>query len=187
MSEHEPLKHEFDGIREEDNPMPRWWLLTFYGTVVFGAVYYVAAQFFGAFSIEDEYRVALARRDVIVARQEREAAAGELAKRLDDMVKDPRAVAGGHATYDERCAMCHGPEGQGLIGPNLTDDAWKNGDGRMPALVKVIREGVDGKGMQAWQGVLKENELYAVAAYVRTLRGTSPKNAKNPEGVVYAP
>ena len=63
------------------------------------------------------------------------------------------------------------------MGPNLTDDYWIHG-GTYTDTVKIILNGVPEKGMLTWRGVLKPNELQAVASYIYTLRGTHPPNAK---------
>ena len=76
---------------------------------------------------------------------------------------------------------CHAQQGQGLVGPNLTDDYWIHG-GLISDLRTVILNGVPEKGMLSWRGILKDEEINAVTAYVWTLHGTNPPNPKKPEG-----
>lgn len=84
--------------------------------------------------------------------------------------------------YLLRCASCHGEFGEGKIGPNLTDDFWIHGDGTKASLVTMISEGVVQKGMPGWKHVFHADDISALADFVQTLQGTTPKNAKAPEG-----
>ena len=79
--------------------------------------------------------------------------------------------------------MCHGPQGQGLIGPNLTDTSWIHG-GKLSEIKNTIENGVLDKGMLAWKGVLSPDEINNVVAYVHSLKGTNPPNPKAAQGVV---
>jgi cytochrome c oxidase cbb3-type subunit III len=78
------------------------------------------------------------------------------------------------------CAPCHRPDAGGLVGPNLTDDYWIHGD-KFADNVKTIWNGVPEKGMITWKNTLKPKEVYEVASYIYTLRGTHPPNPKPPE------
>ncbi len=84
--------------------------------------------------------------------------------------------------FHGRCAPCHGHDGQGVIGPNLTDEYWLHG-GRPTEILRTITEGVLDRGMLAWKSQLNPGELRAMAAYVLTLQGTHPPNPKAPQGV----
>ena len=68
-----------------------------------------------------------------------------------------------------------------LIGPNLTDDYWLHG-GTLPEILHTVAEGVPAKGMPGWAKLLKPDQVTAVVAYLSTLRGTNPPNAKPPQG-----
>ena len=74
-------------------------------------------------------------------------------------------LASGKAEYTAKCFACHGDKGQGLIGPNMTDDYWIHGDSTVTAILKTARSGVPGKGMLPWKDVIPEETLEAVAAY----------------------
>ena len=78
------------------------------------------------------------------------------------------------------CAPCHRPDGGGLVGPNLTDDYWIHGS-NFANNVTIIWNGVPAKGMITWKNMLKPNEIYDVASYIYTLRGTHPPKPKPPE------
>jgi cytochrome c oxidase cbb3-type subunit 3 len=91
-------------------------------------------------------------------------------------------VEKGKKTYLEKCMPCHGDQGQGIIGPNLTDDFWIHG-GKLMDIRQVILKGVLDKGMVPWEAVLKENEVQELVAFIYSLRGTNPANPKAAEGV----
>ncbi len=82
------------------------------------------------------------------------------------------------------CAVCHGQEGQGNIGPNLTDNAWIHGGAPMQIFATVWK-GVPEKGMVTWGPVLGKERIRSVVAYVLTLRNTNVAGGKPPEGQVY--
>ena len=79
------------------------------------------------------------------------------------------------------CAACHGNEGQGLIGPNLTDPYWLHG-AAPEDVYRVIHEGVPANGMPAWEGMLSQEEQAQAMAFVLSLQGTSPPDPKEPQG-----
>ncbi len=94
---------------------------------------------------------------------------------------DKAALEAGKQVYTINCVACHGVNGEGGIGPNMTDDFWIHGAG-MNNMVHTINVGVPAKGMITWKGVLKEEQILQVASYMMTLYGTNPPNAKAPQG-----
>ena len=172
------LDHEADGIRELDNNLPRWWVWLFYLTIAFGVVYMIyyhvlrAGNLQGA-EYEKEMKAGNALKEIAMAQFESTIASLEPSK-------DEAILAGGRDTFMKMCAPCHRPDGGGLVGPNLTDDYWIHGD-KFSDHLKVIWNGVPEKGMVTWSGTLKPSEIYAVASYIETLRGTKPPNPKPPE------
>lgn len=173
------LDHEYDGIREYDNPMPRWWLWTFYATILFVPLYYVLPHPFG----EGEGNVAEYEASVAKAQaaMPQEAAPTVTDEQLITMQSDRALLAEGKTVYDANCAVCHRADGGGLIGPNLTDDAWIHG-GSPTQIRHLIAVGVLAKGMPPWERILRPEQVDAVTAYVLSLVGTNPPNAKAPEG-----
>ncbi len=171
----ELLDHEYDGIREYDNPLPRWWLITFYGTVAFAAVYVPYYHFGPGLSPVQEYEAELA-----AAPKEKTIGSADLAQK----VKDPAVIAAGKETFVKLCAACHRPDGGGLVGPNLTDDHWIHG-GTAADQIKVVTEGVPEKGMISWKAQLSPEQIVQVVAYVGSLRGSNPPKPKAPEGELY--
>lgn len=177
------IDHEYDGIREYDNPMPRWWLLTFAGTVIFSVIY-----------LFDVGPVGNGAGRIAQYEAEMDAAAALLPPTpeavdpttLLALVDDPAATSAGAEVFTSYCASCHGPDGGGLIGPNLTDTQWIHG-GAPEAVYKTIAEGVLAKGMPPWEKSLRPEQMNNVTAYVLSLAGTTPTNPKAPEGDVYTP
>jgi cytochrome c oxidase cbb3-type subunit 3 len=94
---------------------------------------------------------------------------------------DDQSIAEGKAIFEQNCFPCHGMNGEGGVGPNMTDEYWIHG-ARMGDVVKIVTAGVPEKGMVPWGPILKEDGVKKVASYVITLRGTNPPNAKAPEG-----
>lgn len=175
--------HEYDGIKELDNPLPRWWLMTFYITIVFAVVYFAYYEFLGG--PDSDQRLA-AEMSHIRAEQEKgaEAAKEEMAtKDYVALASNQEVLSRGKAEYMVKCMACHGDKGQGLIGPNFTDDYWIHGDGTVPAILKVMNDGVPDKGMPPWKGLIAPELQEDVAVYVYSLHGSNPPGAKAPQGV----
>jgi cytochrome c oxidase cbb3-type subunit 3 len=180
------LDHDYDGIREYDNPMPRWWLWIFYATIIFVPFYYVAPAPFG----EGDGVVAAYEADVAAHKAAMPPEATTVAALTDDEYRarsrDAAVLAEGKAVYDANCAACHRPDGGGIIGPNLTDDSWIHG-ATPNAIHTTIVEGVLEKGMPPWGRILRPQQVDAVTAYVISLHGTNPPAPKAPEGTVSPP
>jgi cytochrome c oxidase cbb3-type subunit 3 len=173
------LAHSYDGIQEFDNPLPGWWKFLFVAGFVFMPIY--VAIYHGGTSTPsaDEYRADAAELGAIKAKR----ALGEAVSNesLAALKGDPTAMKAAAETFATKCAMCHGPEGQGTIGPNLTDEYWIHG-GALVDIYKTIDKGVPAKGMIAWGGQFQPAQLRGMTAYVQTLVGTNPSNPKAPQG-----
>ena len=169
------LDHEADGIQELDNNLPRWWVWLFVLCTVFAAGYllYYHVLNIGALSAA-EYAKEAREGDAL-----KNAAQAKFEATLTGLQpsKDANVLAQGTKTFLTYCAPCHRVDGGGLVGPNLCDDYWIHGPNFGDNL-KVIINGVPEKGMLTWKGVLQPNEIYAVASYIYTLRGTTPPNPK---------
>lgn len=178
------LDHTYDGIQEYDNPMPRWWLLTFAGTVIFAVIYMFDIGPVG----NGKGRIADYEADMAAYAAAHPApTGGEMnADQLLALTTDREAVEDGKETYTAYCASCHAPDGGGLIGPNLADAYWLHG-GAITDIYKTVANGVLEKGMPPWGKTLKPAQLAAVVAYVHTLKGTTPANPKAPQGTQGTP
>ena len=178
------LEHNYDGIQEYDNPMPRWWVYIFWITIVFSVLYWLNVPGFGI----GKGRIANYNRDMAVAaaaaaRREAAQPASASPEQLSALTKDASALALGKQAFGQNCAACHRLDAGGQIGPNLTDDYWLHG-AAIEQIRKTVSDGVLEKGMPPWGKVLKPAQLDAVVAYVFTLRGTNPPNPKEPQGEV---
>lgn len=181
MNRDELLSSSYDGIQEYDNDLPRWWLALLWGTVLFGAFYICYYSFGPGLSPGEQLAKEM---EEIQATQPKVPAApsdAEAEPALLALVHDTNAIAKGKGVFDTRCAPCHGPQGQGVIGPNLTDTYWIHG-AKITDTLTVVRKGVLDKGMLAWDGVIPPDDIRAVVAYIFTLRGTTPPNPKAPQG-----
>jgi cytochrome c oxidase cbb3-type subunit 3 len=184
---HDPLlDHNYDGIKELDNPLPGWWLGTFYIAIVFAIFYFSWHQIVG-----DGHLVAKSYEQEWAQMQADELArtTAQMAAISDDSLlkgsKDATVIAAGQEKFTASCASCHGPNGGGLIGPNLTDAYWINGDGKPMSILKIVKEGVTAKGMPAWGSVLGQEDQVKIVAYILSLQGSQPTNPKAPQGVKY--
>jgi len=175
--------HRYDGIREFDNPMPGWWVWIFVASVLFAIVYSVGLHVFDFIdSYEDDLDESLARLEATRATYaERVPAPESDPAALAAIVQDPASVATAATTYASYCAACHGPEGQGLIGPNLSDEYWMHG-GTDESIYEVVTSGVADKGMPAWEQVLSFEDRARLVALIRSFAGTDPPAAKEPQG-----
>src|SRR5690606_16844851 len=144
--------HEWDGIRELDNPLPRWWLWVWYATIAFSVVYWVLMPAWpgisgytrGLLGQSDRAEVARELQELRLARAEGEAVLQ--AATLEQIEADPellsRALAMGQSVFGDNCATCHGAGGGGAPGyPNLRDDVWLWG-GSIEEIEHTIRVGV---------------------------------------------
>jgi cytochrome c oxidase cbb3-type subunit 3 len=180
------LDHNYDGIREYDNPMPGWWKWIFIVTVIWSGLYVFGILLGYVPSYEESLEDGQA--EIAQRKAEAQADAPEVDQALlEKTAQDEEALATGEAIFKTACATCHGKKGEGLIGPNLTDRYWIYG-GSMIEIYELVDKGVADKGMPARGGAaISDEELVAVIAYVDTLRGTDPEGAKKPEGELYEP
>lgn len=175
--------HMYDGIEEYDNPMPPWWVWIFIVSIIWAPIYFLGVHQFGFINTyEDD--LAAKQAELTTLREAAEAANPSV--QVDDawiasFFGNADAVASGAATFGAYCAACHGNAGEGLIGPNLTDAYWIHGAAPTD-LFAVITNGVLDKGMTPWESVLTSEERAYVIAYIKTLEGTNPANAKEAQG-----
>ncbi|MGA7488584.1 MAG: cytochrome-c oxidase, cbb3-type subunit III [Xanthobacteraceae bacterium] len=183
--------HVWDGIRELNTPLPRWWLWLFYATIVWAVGYWVvypawplvSSYTAGAFRWHSRDAVAS---DIEALKAQRGPMVGKLAAAsLQEIASDPQllefARAQGRPAFAENCAPCHGAGGGGGRGyPNLNDDDWIWG-GKLDEIAQTIRHGIrsadanarQGAAMPAFgrDGILKRADIENVANYVRSLAG----------------
>ncbi|RMG47927.1 MAG: cytochrome C oxidase Cbb3 [Acidobacteria bacterium] len=188
MSSREPERdklfdHDYDGIREYDNPLPRWWVFIFVGTILFCFPYVVYYHFTPGRTIYDALdREVAAYADKLLATY------GELTPDEDTILRfmdDDVAMTGMASLFKGRCAQCHLADGSGNVGPNLTDDSWIHVK-TLTDIPRVIKNGVPLKGMPAWGERLTDTQIVLLSAYVARLR-RNPVPGKAPQGEVIPP
>lgn len=176
------IPHAYDGIHELNNPVPTWFNVLFYGTIIFAAgyLYYYHVGEYGAkqdLEYENEMVKAAADKRAFLAKS------GE--KYDENTVKlDQSLLLNGKQVYMTNCSPCHGASGQGAVGPNLTDEFWLHG-GSINAIFKTIKYGVPAKGMVSWEKNLSAKNIAELSNYILSLAGTKPANAKAPQGIEY--
>lgn len=172
--------HDYDGIRELDHPLPRWWLMTFYGAIAFGLVYFFHYEVFhSGLSPTAEWEA---------DREAHELATGgdkpPTPEELVAMSKSSHEVEEGRAVFVQLCSPCHGMNAEGKIGPNLTDNAWIHG-GSPEAIYATVAVGVPDKGMPPWKSQLGRTKTAHVVAYLLSVRDTNVPG-KEPQGEPHA-
>lgn len=180
-NEAELLPHEADGIREYDNALPGWWLMTFYITIAFAIPYFLYYQFGNGPTLVQEYEKE-AQKAAVAAEAAKPKFKEPNAEELAAIMASPERRKQGSEVFKAQCLPCHGALGQGGIGPNLTDNFWING-GKPEQMVVTVKNGVLEKGMPNWEPVLSPDEIYSAVAFVKSLRGTHPAGGKAPQGV----
>ncbi|RYM34959.1 c-type cytochrome [Brumimicrobium glaciale] len=99
---------------------------------------------------------------------------------VEQLAKNDKNISLGKELYENRCAMCHGENGEGMIGPNLTDDYWING-GSTKDISEIIINGSP-RGMPASKSVLTPIEIGQIVTYMMAIKGTNHPDGKEPQG-----
>lgn len=176
--------HAYDGIKELDNRLPPWWLYSFYATIIFGVIYILNYHVFKTAPLQEEEYIA----EMKQAEAEVETYLASLDNLIDEnsvtFVEDDAELLGGKEIFISKCAACHGQQGEGGVGPNLTDQYWLHG-GDMKSIFKTIKYGVPSKGMISWQSQLSPKEMQQVSSFIYTMEGSNPPNGKDPQGELF--
>jgi cytochrome c oxidase cbb3-type subunit 3 len=170
-----PPIHVYDGIEEQDNRLPNWWLGILYGTIVFAFGYWFV------YEIGQYWPSPLKAYQAQAAAAAAKAAAEPLSDQtLLALTKDTRAMGEATRLFQQMCSPCHGSSGQGQVGPNLTDAFWLHG-GAPTAIHKSITGGFPTKGMPPWGQILGPTRVRGLAAYVVSWKGKNLPG-KEPQG-----
>ena len=103
------------------------------------------------------------------------------------IMEDESNLANGKKVFESNCASCHLNDGGGSIGPNLTDNYWKNG-GSVQEVFTTIENGITGTAMVSWKALISPNDRQDVTSYILVnLVGSTPANPKDAEGELYTP
>ncbi len=173
------LDTNYDGIQELDNPLPGWWVATFYGTIIFAIAYFAHYTLGNGRSLYEEY---LADKGENAVAQSQVTGPQYTEDAIVAAYKTDEQKQKAHAAYTEKCVSCHGPEMQGLIGPNLVDKFWIHGDGKGASIAKTLYDGVLEKGMPAWGALMPQETLFGLAAYIVEKQGSNPPHPKEAQG-----
>jgi cytochrome c oxidase cbb3-type subunit 3 len=190
--------HQWDGIKELNTPLPRWWVITFYLTIVWAFGYWLVypawplltSHTTGLFGYSTRGDVAVELANLEKIRGDRMVKLG--AAPLAEIEKDPAllalARARGKTVFGDNCAPCHGSGGAGAKGyPNLNDDEWLWG-GSLEKILQTIQFGVRSGHAKAHEsamlafgkeGVLKKDQIVTAANHVRSLSGLSTAKGFN--------
>lgn len=152
-----------DGIGENDNPIPLWFNVGFYGALVFGVLYILWYNFSG-WSQVGQYDAEVGRREERLAAVR---AAAPPPPTENPFHGDAAAVAEGKQVFETICLACHLADGRGLVGPSLVDPYWKYGHDDA-ALFQTVSEGRPA-GMPPWGAQLGADKIWKVLAYIETL------------------
>lgn len=182
----EKLDHDFDGIVELNNPLPRWWLWLFWITIIFAVVYLAIYPGFGKYQGYKSWSSAQSWQSEKDAFQQKYGPIFKayLATPIPQLAKDEAAMEVGRRLFSNHCATCHGADARGMFGfPNLVEGTWIYGGapedikhtimygrmGMMPAMGKVIQS---------------EDSIDALVAYVLSLNNRKHDEAKAAQGAV---
>ena len=182
--------HEYDGIKELDNPLPRWWLNIFYASIVFAIGYAGYYMVLGGPTHQEQLDAsmkAIQSKQTVAMEAAQKKAGGESEEDLNSILNDPAKLQAGATTYATMCASCHGSKGEGLTGPNLTDEFWLHSKGDIKGILTAIREGFPEKGMPAWKAIIPADQHVPLAAYVSMLDKDGPVPGKAPQGEKVTP
>jgi len=188
--------HEWDGIRELDNPLPRWWLWTWYACILWAIGYWIVMPAWPLVSGYTTGVLGYSQRAVVEQKIARNIEAQSVylqqisAKSLAEISADPEllsfSMAGGRSAFAVNCSQCHGSGAQGAVGyPNLNDDAWLWG-GKLDQIAYTIRHGIRNGGDDARSSempafgrdeLLEPAQIRDVVEYVVSLSGRQARAA----------
>lgn len=182
--------HEWDGIEEWNNPLPKWWLYTFYACVIWAIGYWIVYPAWPTVSSYTKGYLGYSQRaqvnkDIAAAKEGTAVFSDKIAEGDFEAIKaDPDllsfALAGGEAAFGDNCAPCHGRGAQGFVGyPNLRDDAWIWG-GSLEGIQQTILHGIRSDDPQTRMsmmpafgelGILNREQILDTVQYVMSLSG----------------
>ncbi len=175
--------HEYDGITELDNNLPPWWKWGFYLSIVFAVVYLLHYHVFKTGDLQiSAYEKSKIEAEAKIAQYIKDQALN-VDENTATYLSEASDLAVGKNLFMESCKVCHGVAGEGLVGPNLTDDYWIYG-GDIKDIFKTIKYGAK-NGMKNWKDELNPVQMQQVASFIKSLKGTNPPNAKHPQGELY--
>lgn len=174
------MDHDYDGIQELDNNLPPWWVWGFWATIIFAFVYMFHYHVFNT----GDLQVAEYNKEIKKSKVEIEAYLSKMAMNVDEtnatVLEDEKSLASGKALYTANCVMCHNPNGEGNIGPNLTDEYWIYSPD-VKDVFKTIKLGA-ANGMPEHASKLNPIQIQEVSSYVLSMpyaAGKEPQGDKH--------
>ncbi len=168
---------EVDGIYQADNPMPTWWQLVWLISIIFSIGYVVYFHWYSEWPQNVAYENEVKEHELKFPAKTKLVA---VADGSNPYRGDAVAIKEGEATYKQICAACHGPTGEGAVGPSLVDKDWIHGNTDKEVFENVMggigpeRQKLNRGGMPAWNGLGAE-KVYAVLAWLATKNETLVK------------
>ncbi|MBN8830412.1 MAG: cytochrome-c oxidase, cbb3-type subunit III [Sphingomonadales bacterium] len=194
--------HEWDGIEELDTPMPRWWVLTFYATIVFALAYVVVYPALPGLTSATKGVFGWSSRGELSKTMQAEAArrapilSAIAATPIEQLAARPdlmqAAIQGGSAAFKVHCVQCHGSGAAGSAGyPNLNDDDWLWG-GDLQSIEYTITHGVRNPDVAETRtslmpafgrdGILTATQVQDVVSHIRAISGQEKASASSRRG-----
>lgn len=173
------LEHDYDGIRELDNSLPPWWKYGFIVTVIGSVIYMMYFHMGSGKDPIQEYEHEMEIASIALTKYNESAV-----DKVDEnnlTMADAAGIEKGRVIYNMACWACHGKAGEGGTGPNLSDAYWIH-KGGLSDIYLSIKNGYPDKGMQSWEKVYSKNEILYLSSYIKTMAGTNPPGAKDPQG-----
>lgn len=175
------LGHDYDGIEELDNPTPPWWQWGFVISAVFAVIYlYVYFVAYSAPNQFQELEIANAKAEEQI-KNYMATSANNIDENTVTLLESETDIAEGKKIFTSVCGACHGSDGGGIVGPNLTDNYWLHG-GTVNDIFRTIKYGVPEKGMKSWKDDYTPKQIAQLASFIISIHGTKPANPKDPEG-----
>ncbi len=193
----ETVGHEWDGIEELDTPMPRWWVLTFYATIIWGIGYVIlypaiplansATEGLLGWTSRGEYQEQVAARETELEPIRQALVSTDIRKLNGSPELMQQAIEGGRSAFKVHCVQCHGSGAAGSKGyPNLNDDDWLWG-GDLEAIEYTLIHGIRNPDHEQTRfsqmpafgkdGILQPGEIQDLVSYVRLLSGREKPSA----------
>jgi cytochrome c oxidase cbb3-type subunit 3 len=170
------LHHEYDGIRELDNNLPPWWVWGFVATVIFAIYYMVDYHVLGT----SDLQIKAYEKDMKQSEKDVKAYLSKMAMNVDEtnatIMTAASDISAGKSIFQTNCVTCHNPNGEGNIGPNLTDKAWIYGFD-VKDVYKTIKLGAP-NGMPEHASKLNPIQIQQVSSFVLQLKEAAGKEAQ---------
>lgn len=170
--------HEYDGIKELNNPPPAWIMAVFFITILFAFLYAAHYFWFGQGEHQEKEYISQVNEYNMQFKQ-----ITQKTDRLTILTDEVSLNEGASVFKEMNCFACHGEHGEGnAVGPNLTDNFWINGCD-FNSVFNTIKNGKPAKGMTPFKSQLSDMKIQKVASFILSeLKNSNPENPKAPQG-----